>query len=157
MKTTAARVGRERTCNQCGAVYRSPRSTSLYCSTPCRKKAARGTAPTGGPRSGPETWHLVSRLLLRLGFIGRVGPLSRRDQSPPVYALLVDPDATYAEAACQYNQRGWGSISRDELSAALKADGIQGFATRSPEAAAQKQWKDRQRQRESRQREALAA
>lgn len=157
MNNTAARKGRERTCNQCGAVYCSIRSTSLYCSASCRKKAARGTAPAGGPNSGPDAWGVICKLLHRIGYIGRVGPLSRRDPSPPVYALLVDNDASYAEVAEFFDRRGWGFVSREEFATALKADGIQSFATRSPEAAEQKQWQDRQRQRESRQREALSA
>jgi hypothetical protein len=73
MTTTAARKGRERTCNQCGAVYRSIRSNSLYCSTPCRKKASRGTAPTGGPKSGPKAWSVITKALYLTGYVGRVG------------------------------------------------------------------------------------
>lgn len=150
MKTTAARKGRERTCHQCGAVYRSIRSNSLYCSTPCRKKAARGTAPTGGPKAGPGAWGVITKVLHLTGYVGRVGPVSTRDASPPTYALLVDSDTAHAELAYQFDRRGWGPVSREEFSAALKADGIHGFHTRSPEAAERKQWLDRQRQRMAR-------
>ncbi|QIG53898.1 hypothetical protein G6N82_06780 [Altererythrobacter sp. BO-6] len=108
MNTPAARKGRERTCNQCGAVYRSPR-TSLYCSTPCRKKAGRGTAPTGGPKASPSSFSPITKALHLTGYIGRVGPLSARDQSQPVYALVVDPNEAYAELAYQFDLKGWGS------------------------------------------------
>jgi hypothetical protein len=150
MNTTAARKGRERTCNQCGAVYRSIRNTSRFCSTPCRKKAGRGSAPVGGPKAGPEAWGMIAKALHRAGYVGRVGPINRRDTSAPTYALLVDPETAHAELAHQFDRRGWGLVSREEFAAALKADGIQGFTTRSPEAAEQKRWKDRQRQRMAR-------
>lgn len=157
MTITAAPRGRERTCNQCGAVYRSTRSTSLYCSTRCRKKAARGTAPTGGPKAGPHSWSIQTKVLDRLGFVGCVGPVGRRVPSPAVYALLVDSETAYTELAHQFDLRGWGIVSREEFATALRADGIQSFSTRSPEAAERKQWNDRRRQREARQLQARAA
>lgn len=92
-----------------------------------------------------------------MGFVGRVGPLSRRDPSPAVYGLLVDSDTAYAELSHQFDQRGWGIVSRDEFAEAIRADCIKGFSTRSPEAAGHKQWTDRQRQRENRQLRARAA
>lgn len=147
MHTATARKGRERTCNQCGATYRSIRSTSLYCSTPCRKKAGRGKAPTGGPKAGPGAWSIVGQLLVRARYVGPVSPVSRRDASSTVYGLTVEAGFAYAELARLFDERGWGVLSRAEFDASLKADGIQGYSTRSPEAAENKQWKDRQRQR----------
>lgn len=142
--------GRERSCRQCAAVYRSARSNSLYCSAACRKKAARGTAPTGGPKAGPQAWSVVGRLLLRGGFVGLIGPLSRRDLGPKVYGLTVEADTAHRELADLFNRRGWGILSRAEFDAALKADGVQGYSTRSPEAAERKRWQDRQRLRAAR-------
>lgn len=144
------KAGRERTCHQCGTTYRSIRSNSLYCSTPCRKRAARGTAATGGPKAGPDTWGPISKALLIAGYVGRIAPLSSRSTQPITYGLLVDPDTAHAELACLFNRRGWGLVSREEFAGALKADGVQGFNARSPEAAEQKRWQDRQRQRASR-------
>lgn len=144
------KAGRERTCHQCGATYRSIRSNSLYCSTPCRKRASRGTAATGGPKAGPDAWGPISKALLIAGYVGRIGPLSSRSSQPNTYGLLVDPETAHAELAHQFNRRGWGQVSREEFSEALKADGVQGFNARSPEAADQKRWQDRQRQRAAR-------
>jgi hypothetical protein len=75
------------------------------------------------------------------------GPISTRDPSTPTYALLIDSDTAHAELAHQFDRKGLGQVSREEFSAALKADGIQGFNTRSPEAAKEKRKKDRRRQR----------
>lgn len=147
MNTATAPKGRERTCNQCGAIYRSPRSTSRYCSTSCRKKASRGTAPTGGPQAGPASWGIIAKALYTLGYVGQIGPGSTSDPSPPVYGLLVDSAAAFSELAEVYNRKGWGIISRFEFDSALRDDGIRHFGTRSPEATEHKQWQDRQRQR----------
>lgn len=129
MNTTAARKGRERTCNQCGAVYRSPR-TSLFCSNACRLKAKRGTAPTGGPKAGPESFSPITKALYLTGYVGRLG-----SQNQPIYALVVDPNEAYAELAYQFDRKGWGIVSRDEFDSDLKANGIHGFNTRSGQAA----------------------
>jgi hypothetical protein len=148
-KTTdiPARAGRERTCTQCGATYRSQRNSSLYCSTACRKKANRGTAPTGGPKSGPAGFTVITKALLIAGYVGPLGPVGRRSIEPPVYALTVPFEQALDELSFQFNRKGWGYITRDEFAAALKSDGIQGFTTRSPEAAEAKRWQDRQRLR----------
>ena len=140
------KAGRERSCHQCGTAYRSIRSTSLYCTTPCRKKAKRGTASTGGPKSGPDSWGPISKALLIAGYVGRTGPLSPRSTQPNTYALLVDTETAHAELAHQFNRRGWGMVSREEFAGALKADGVRGFSTRSPAAVAEKRKDDRNRQ-----------
>lgn len=144
------KAGRERACHQCGTTYRSIRSNSLYCSTPCRKRAARGTAATGGPKAGPDAWGPITRALRTAGYVGRIGPLNPRSPLPPTYGLLVDPETAHAELAHQFNRRGWGLVSREEFAEALRVDGIRGFSTRSPEAADSKRWRDRQRQRAAR-------
>ena len=144
------KAGRERTCHQCGTVYRSLRSNSLYCTPACRKRAARGTAATGGPKAGPDAWAPITRALRVGGYVGRIGPLSTRSPQPITYGLLVNPDTAHADLADLFNRRGWGLVSREEFDGALRADGIQGFNTRSPEAAEQKRWQDRQRQRAAR-------
>ena len=144
------KAGRERTCHQCGTVYRSLRSNSLYCSTPCRKRAARGTAATGGPKAGPDSWGPITRALRIGGYVGRIGPLSPRSTQPITYGLLMNPNTAHADLADLFNRRGWGLVSREEFDGALKADGVQGFNTRSPEAAEQKRWQDRQRLRAAR-------
>ena len=132
-KTTdiPARAGRERTCTQCGATYRSQRNSSLYCSTACRKKASRGTAPTGGPKAGPAGFTVITKALLIAGY---VGPITG-GKAAPAYALTVPFEQALDELSFQFNRRGWGYITRDEFTAALKSDGIHGFTTRSPEAA----------------------
>lgn len=138
-----AQKGRERECTQCGTTYRSSRSSSLYCSPACRKKAHRGTAP----KAGPASWGVIPKALYTLTYIGQVGPGSSLDTSPPEYALLVESEAAYEGLADIFNRKGWGVLSRQEFDSALRDDGIRPFSTRSPEAAELKQWKDRQRQR----------
>ncbi len=139
--------GRERTCDQCGATYRSIRSNSRFCATPCRKRAHRGTAATGGPKSGPGTWSPISRALHKAGYIGPIGPVSSRVAKPPTFGLLVGPRTAHEELAYQFNRKGWGVVTREEFDATLRADGIRGFTSRSPESNERKRWQDRQRQR----------
>src|SRR3990167_3752761 len=124
--STARRVGGERTCNQCGTTYRSPRNSSRFCSPACRKKSNRGTAPTGGPKAGPCNWSVVAKALHLAGYVGRIAPSSSPSSSLPIYALLVDKEAAYEELAFQFDQKGWGSVSRAEFDAALQCDGISG-------------------------------
>ena len=140
-------VGRERNCTQCGAVYRSPRNSSRYCSPACRKKANRGTAPTAGPKGGPTGFILFTRAAIKWGLIGRIGPTSTRSTEPPVYALTVPFEFALDEVSFQFNRKGWGYVSRDDFTQALRQDGIRGFDNRSPEAREAKLWQDRQRQR----------
>ena len=149
-KNLPARVGRERTCTQCGATYRSPRNSSRYCSNACRMKAKRGTAPTGGPRAGPDGFTIITKALLIAGFVGKVGPTSSRSNEAPSYAVLVPFEHALDELSFQFNRKGWGYVSRDEFSEALKADGIRPFRIRSGEAADRKRWQDCQRQRMNR-------
>ncbi|QIQ87076.1 hypothetical protein [Erythrobacter sp.] len=144
---TPARAGRERTCHQCGTTYRSPRNSSRYCSPACRKRAARGTAPTGGPKAGPSAFSPITKALYLTGYVGPIGPTSRREDSPTVYGLLVDREAAFAELVHQFDRKDWGIVSREEFDAALKADGIVAFTQRSPEAAARKRRSDIRRQR----------
>lgn len=127
---TPARAGRERTCTQCGATYRSQRNSSRYCSTACRKKANRGTAPTGGPKAGPAGFTVITKALLIAGY---VGPITG-GKAAPAYALTVPFEHALDELSFQFNRKGWGYVTRDEFTEALKSDGILGFATRSPEA-----------------------
>lgn len=127
---SSARAGRERTCTQCGATYRSQRNSSRYCSTACRQKASRGSAPTGGPKAGPASFTVITKALLIAGYVGPV----TAGRAAPTYALTVPFEQALHELLFQFNRKGWGYITRDEFAAALKSDGIQGFNTRSPEA-----------------------
>lgn len=143
--TTPARAGRERACAQCGTVYRSPRNSSRYCSTACRMKACRGTAPTGGPKSGPAFFSPIVKVLLRLGFVGQIGPVSMRCSEPAAYALTVERKHAYDEVRAFFDYKGWGIITEAEFFAAIKADGIQGYSTGSPEVIERKRLQARQR------------
>jgi hypothetical protein len=136
---TPARKGRERVCTQCGSTFRSIRSNALYCSTPCRKQAGRGTAPKGGPKAGPESFSPITKALHLTGYIGRLGPA--------IYALLTDPNEAYAELAYQFDHRGWGIVDREEFDTALKRDGVHGFNTRSPETLERNRYRARLRGR----------
>lgn len=147
---TPARAGRERTCTHCGATYRSPRNSSLYCSTSCRQKANRGTAPTGGPKATEGGYHLITKALKKVGYVGCIGPVSSRSQQAPVDALLVTRDHAYTELAYHFSRKGWGIVSREEFDEALRRDRIKGYQSRSEEAEDTKLWQDRQRQRQKR-------
>ncbi len=147
---TPARAGRERTCTQCGATYRSQRNSSRFCSTACRQKANRGTAPTGGPKAGPAGFTVITKALLMVGYVGPIGPLGRRASEPPVYALTVPFEHALNELSFQFNRKGWGYVTRGEFTDALKSDGIQGFTTCRPAALEEKRKDDRNRQWRSR-------
>lgn len=141
IKTAApARTGRERTCTQCGAVYRSPRK-SHYCSNACRMKAKRGRSPAPGARPGqpPEaSFTIIGRLLVRLGFAGPIGPSN-------LYGLTVPASHALTELQLAFDRNGWGHLSESEFNAALSADGIRRYATDSPEAVERKRLQARQR------------
>ena len=130
LKITPARAGRERTCTQCGATYRSQRNSSRYCSPACRKKANRGTAPTGGPKAGPAGFTVITKALLIAGYVGLISPA----KAAPAYALTVPFEHALDELSFQFNRKGWGYVSREDFTEALRRDGIQDFYARSPEA-----------------------
>ena len=148
--TTPACVGRERFCVQCGTSYRSPRNSSKYCSPACRKKAHRGSAPKAGPRSGPEAFSIIGKLLIRGKFAGQIGPVNRQSKEPVTYGMLVDNDFAHGELADLFDRNGWGILSREEFSAALRRDGIRPYSTASTEAVERNRWQSRQRTRRSR-------
>ena len=145
-ENTPTRVGRERTCTQCGATYRSPRNSSRYCSPACRKRANRGTAPTGGPKAGPAGWSIITKALVAVGYVGRIGPATSRSRAAPTYGLVVPDEHALNEISFQFNRKGFGHVSREEFTQALKRDGIQSFTSRSPEAAKDKRQQDALRQ-----------
>lgn len=140
---TPARVGRERTCTQCGAIYRSPRNSSRYCTPACRKKANRGSAPS----ADPQGLTIITKALILLGYVGPIGPASSRSKDPPTQALLVPFEFALDELSFQFNRRGFGYVTREEFAEALRKDNVQGFSTRSPEATERNRFQARQRQR----------
>ena len=144
---TSTCVGRERTCTQCGNIYRSPRNSSRYCTAACRKKANRGTAPTGGSKAGPSGFTIITKALLKTGFVGRIGSASKRSTEAPTYALLVPFEYALEELLFQFNRKGFGYVSRDEFVEALRRDAIQSSHTRSPEATDRNRYRARQQQR----------
>ena len=141
-------TGRERNCTQCGTTYRAQRSTSSYCSTSCRQKGARGT-----PRKAqnPTQWSPITKALSKVGYVGISGPVSSRHKGVTTFSLTVPHEHAFSELAYHFNRRGWGSVSREEFSEALRIDGIEPFYALSPEALAAKQWRDRDSQRLRRQ------
>lgn len=130
---TPARAGRERNCTHCGATYRSPRSSSLYCSNACRMKAKRGTAPTA-TSCGPAGWSPITKALHLAGYIGCIGPVSALSKAAPVYALTVPYELALDELSFQFNRRGWGYVRKEEFDDALRRDGIVDHKARAPEA-----------------------
>jgi hypothetical protein len=141
-------TGRERLCVQCGTIYKSKRSTSTYCSTSCRQKGNRRTPPTV---SRSDQWSILTKALHKVGYIGISGPASKRSDAPVTYSLTVPPDHAYSELSYHFNRKGWGCVTEEEFSKALRTDGIESFYTLSPEALAAKQWRDRNTRRLERQ------
>ena len=141
-------TGRERICTQCGATYRAQRSTSTYCSQPCRQKGNRGT-----PAKGLKTsqWSPITKALHKVGYIDMSGPASSRINAPKTYSLTVPHDHAYSELSHHFNRKGWGTVSPEEFRKALRTDGIQPSDTLSPEASEAKLWRDRNNQRLHRQ------
>ncbi len=137
-------TGRERLCVQCGTIYKSKRSTSTYCSTSCRQKGNRGT-PVKHPRS--DRWSIITKALHKVGYVGISGPNFTTDETPTTYSLTVPPEHAYSELSYHFNRKGWGCVTEEEFSKALRTDGIESFYALSPEAMAAKQWRDRNTQR----------
>lgn len=94
--TTPASVGRERTCAQCGTVYRSPRASSRFCSEACRVKAHRQKDPRQG--------EVLRKRLEALGFLGPIGPWNSKNPRPTMYGLLVPIKHALAEINDRYNR-----------------------------------------------------
>lgn len=140
--------GRERICVQCDTIYKSQRATSTYCSTACRKKGHRGTPPKV-LRS--DEWSIITKALHKVGYVGLSGPANNRSNALTTYSLTVPPEHAFGELSYHFNRKGWGVVSRDEFSEALRKDGIESFYTLSPEAMADKLWRDRNTQRMHRQ------
>lgn len=134
LSPTPACAGRERTCTQCGTTYRSPRNSSLYCSNACRQKAKRGTIPTGRHKADSARWTSITKALHKTGYVGCVGPWKSSDKAAPVYALLVPFEHALDELSFHFNRKGFGYITRDEFTEALRRDGVQDYHARSAEA-----------------------
>lgn len=86
-----------------------------------------------------------------VGYIGMSGPASKRSDAPTTYSLTVPHEHAYGELSHHFNRRGWGYVSKEEFSEALRSDGIEAFYTLSPAAVADKLWRDRNNQRLHRQ------
>lgn len=132
--------GRERICVQCGTTYKSQRATSTYCSTSCRQKGNRGTPPKVLKAA---QWSPITKALHKVGYIGITGPASMRSDAPTTYTLMVPPEHAFGELSYHFNRMGWGVVSRDEFSEALRKDGIQSFYKLSDDAVGYKIKRDR--------------
>lgn len=131
--TAPANKGRERTCAQCGTVYRSPRQ-SRYCGNACRTKAKRGAAP----KTAERPLSVISKALRKLGMIGPIGPAD-------VLGLTVPRVHALEELSYIFQRRGWGYISPTEFDEALRTDGIRSYSADSPETTDRKRLQARQR------------
>ena len=103
--------GRERTCQRCGKAYPSPRASSLYCGTRCRKAANR--AAQANPQAECS---LILKALVRLGMAGRV--------SATQWGLTVPREVAFEEVSLIFDRKGWGFLAQAEFDAALAADGV---------------------------------
>ena len=80
-----------RHCACCGAEMTSVRSTKAYCSDACRKKVARG----GVEQQTESRW--IVECLRRLRFVAKIWPVYSWDETPPIFALMVTPQAALGE------------------------------------------------------------
>ncbi len=97
-------------------------------------KAKRGTVPEAAPRAGPAGFTVITKALIAVGYVGSIGPISSRSKDAPAYALTVPFEHALDELSFQFNRKGLGYVSREEFTDALRADGVEDFHARSPEA-----------------------
>ena len=93
---------------------------------------------------------MITRVLHKVGYVGRIGFVTVRRITTPIYALVVPFEHAFEELALNFHRKDWGIVSREEFSTALRRDDIQLYDARSEDAAKSKRWKDRQRKRELR-------
>jgi len=98
-----------RHCAECGAEMQTIRSTKTFCSDACRKKAARG----GIEQQAESRW--IVECLKRMGLIAKIWPVYPWDKSPPLFALMVTPQAALEELNLYSS-----SITAAELERALR-------------------------------------
>ena len=103
-----------RHCAYCGAEMTSVRSTKAYCSDACRKKASRG----GIEQQTESRW--IVECLRRMGLVAKIWPVYSWDNSPPIFALMVTPQAALDEL----NLSG-SPVTEGELERALRDCGIE--------------------------------
>ena len=71
------------------------------------------------------------------------GPASKRSDAPTTYSLTVAPEHAYSELSYHFSRKGWGNVSREEFSEALRTDGIEAFYKLSDDAIRHKLERDR--------------
>ena len=91
-------------------------------------------------------WSPITKALQKVGYVGISGPLDKTSEAPKTYSLTVPYDLAYSELSYNFARKGWGNVSREEFSDALRTDGIEAFYTASPEAVVHKLWRDRSTQ-----------
>jgi len=106
-----------RHCAHCGAEMESVRNTKAYCSDACRKKAARG----GIEQQTESRW--IVECLRRMGLVAKIWPVFSWDESPPIFALMVTPQAALDEL----NPYG-PIVTEGELERALRDCGIESYS-----------------------------
>jgi len=102
---------RLRHCGNCGAEMESIRSTKVYCSDACRKRAARGG--TDIEQQAESRW--IVECLRRMPLIAKIWPVYSWDESPSIFVLMVTPQAALDELNL------WGTpVTEGELERALR-------------------------------------
>jgi len=120
-------AGRERTCTQCAATYRSLR-TSRFCSARCRKRHERQSEPTDGKANERlRSW------LTKKGFVGKLSPWDGKNRAgqPVRWGLTVPFALAFAElngslAMLQASGlRTLPAFTEERLKASLKQVGLE--------------------------------
>jgi hypothetical protein len=122
-QSVLASAGRERLCAPCGTIYKAHRSTSLYCSSACRKRASRGS----------ESYAFdLGALRNALRLLGFAGPIR---QGSAQWGLTVPRSYALAEI----NTRWPPAMTEEEFAACLKALDIIGYEESGTACTARKQ------------------
>ena len=103
-----------RHCACCGKELVSVRSTKAYCDDACRKRAARGSTE----QQVESRW--IVECLRRMGLVGKIWPVYRWDDSPPIWALLGPIDNLLGIALDELNLGSVPLVTEADLKRALR-------------------------------------
>lgn len=135
--------GTLRRCANCGAEMQSLRSTKIYCSDACRKKAARGNCELD--QKAESRW--MVEYLLAMGLIAKIWPVYSWDQSPAIYALSTTIQNALEEWNATAPDLGWKQVTESEFTRAMGLWGIESSNSGAKLQAAIKDFYDARKDR----------
>ncbi len=139
--------GTLRRCANCGAEMQSLRSTKIYCSDACRKKAARGE--TDLDQQAACKW--MVEYLLAMGLISKIWPIYSWDQSPAIFALSAPIQNAVDELNAVAPDCGFNQVTKSEFTRAMSLWNIETTDDGAKQQAAIKAFYDARKDRRIRQ------